>query len=143
MTLAILQDASSHPELFSWVGPLNHAQLVEFLHLKRWQIPIDLLDLWLRTGGGDFFESETFFAPFSDVWADDKLESVNASLWCKGMPKQYLAIHDGIKFTTLDLSNARYYFVDEHTFAVTDTFDSLNSWYLRGLRPLFQEKYSL
>src|SRR6185437_13976225 len=119
MKLAILEDAALHPKLFFWVGPVSNSKLVEFLRAKEWQVPTDLFELWEKTGGGDFFDSETLFAPLSDVWADDSLEAVNSSLWSKGMPREYLALHDGIKFTALNLRTGRYCFLEERAFGIT------------------------
>jgi hypothetical protein len=143
VNLAILNDAKLRPELFVWAGMAEPARIAGWVQQQGWRVPDDLIELWVRTGGGDFFESETLFAPFSNLFAQDNLEIVNSSLWSRGMPKDLLAIHDGMQFTALVISSAQYAFVDEESFRIKQLFANLDSWYLTGIRPLFEEKYCL
>jgi hypothetical protein len=104
MELTILEDAKKRPDLFVWAGATEPAALDSWLHAHAWTVPEDLRYLWLKTGGGDFFESETIFAPFSNLWADDSVEAVNKTQVSRGMPKQYLAFHRGFRFSVFELS---------------------------------------
>jgi hypothetical protein len=61
--LSILLDSKSSPEHFSWFGAIELSSIKEWATNSRLEFPEDLLDFWSQTGGGDCFESETFFRP--------------------------------------------------------------------------------
>ncbi len=143
MKLAILEDATKKPELFCWAGAIDRSVLDSWLKDRGWNVPEDLKYLWSQTGGGDFLESETIFAPFSDLWADDSLDQVNKAQLSRGMPKHYLAFHSGLRFSGVNQITLRYTFLSEDTYQVQGEFASLEAWYLEGIRPDFVERYSL
>ena len=68
MSLAILDDAHLRPDLFVWSGQIDHERLVAWVQQHGWSIPGDLFELWVKTGGGDFFESETPGAPLIAIF---------------------------------------------------------------------------
>jgi hypothetical protein len=61
--LAILKDAESRPDLFTWFGAIARGQIEVWLRSSNLEVPDDLLDFWTKTGGGDLFECETMFRP--------------------------------------------------------------------------------
>lgn len=143
MKLIILEDAARRPDLFCWAGPIEPSVLDSWLKDRGWIIPEDLKYFWSHTGGGDFFESETIFAPFSDLWAHDSVDEVNKNQISAGMPKHYLALHSGLRFSALNMSASKYMLLDANTYRVQEEFPSLESWYVQGIRPDFVEVYSL
>ena len=130
MKLTILEDAKKRPELFCWAGAIEPSVLDFWLKEQGWNIPEDLKYFWLQTGGGDFFESETIFAPFDDLWANDSVDQVNQAQKKAGMPKHYLALHTGLRFSAVNLETFKYMFLDEETFQIKEEFPSLETWYL-------------
>ncbi len=102
MKLTILEDATKRPELFCWAGAIDPSVLDTWLKDRGWKVPEDLKYLWSRIGGGDFLESETIFAPFSDLWADDSLDQVNKVQISRGMPENYLAFHSRLRFSAVN-----------------------------------------
>ena len=143
MRLTILEDAEKEPGLFFWAGSIEQSVLELWLSERGWSIPDDLKFLWLQTGGGDFFETETIFGVFNGLWADDYVEDVNRYQRSEGMPAHFLAFHCGIQFSAVDLTRHKYVFLHKKTFAVLEEFSSLESWYVDGIRPLYQQTYSL
>ncbi len=137
MKLTILEDATKRPELFCWAGAIERAVLDSWLKDRGWNVPGDLKYFWSQTGGGDFFESETIFAPFSDLSADDSVVEVNSHQTSKGMPKHYLALHGGLRFSAVNLSTHEYIFLDENSYQAQEVFPSLEAWYVDGIRPDF------
>ena len=143
MKLTILEDASERQDLFFWAGPIQLSMLESWLAEHSWNIPQELKYLWSETGGGDFFDTETIFAPFSDLWADDSVEQVNRYQRQKGLPEHYLLFHYGIRLSAVDCVSSQYLFLNETTFQIQQTFSSLEHWYTEGIRPVFEQKYSL
>jgi len=143
MKLTILEDAKRRPEIFFWAGAIEPSVLDSWLKERGWNIPGDLKYFWLQTGGGDFFDSETIFAPFSDLWADDSVDQVNQAQISEGMPKHYLALHTGLRFSAVNLETLKYVFLDEKTYQIQQEFPSLEAWYVQGIRPDFVDVYSL
>lgn len=143
MKLTILEDSAKRPDLFCWAGAIEPSVLDSWLKERGWSVPEDLKYFWSETGGGDFFEGETIFAPFSDLWAHDSVDEVNRAQLSAGMPKHYLALHDGLRFSALNMVTSKYMFLDDDTYEIEEEFPSLESWYTVGIRPDFAEKYSL
>ncbi|HXJ13169.1 MAG TPA: SMI1/KNR4 family protein [Candidatus Limnocylindrales bacterium] len=143
MKLTILEDAAKRPEYFSWAGAIEPPVLDSWLAERGWNVPDDLKYFWSKTGGGDFFESETIFAPFSDLWAHDSIDEVNRHQINRGIPKHYLPLHDGLRFSAVNLNTQKYMFLDENNYQVQEEFPSLEAWYVEGIRPEFVERYSL
>jgi hypothetical protein len=143
MKLTILEDATKRPALFCWTGAIDPSVFGPWLKDRGWNVPEDLKYLWCQIGGGDFLESETIFAPFSNLWADDSLDQANKAQISRGMPKHYLAFHSGLRFSAVNQITFRYMFLSENTYQVLEEFPSLEAWYLEGIRPDFVEKYSL
>jgi hypothetical protein len=147
--LTILKDAEARSDLFQWFGAIERDEIESWMRTKQFSVPSDLVELWSLTGGGDLFESETIFRPTSIrssmpyfVEASDPVDSANEQRVVNGMPKSYLAFHDGLFLSAVRLYDQR---------AVTLTamgqetgdFSSLDDWYLRTLRAEFGRRYGL
>jgi hypothetical protein len=143
MKLTILDDAAKRPELFCWAGAIELSVLDSWLRDREWNVPEDLRYFWSQTGGGDFFDGETIFAAFSDLWANDSVDKVYKAQVNAGMPKHYLALHDGLRFSAINLEASTYIFLDEDNYQVQEEFPSMEAWYVQGIRPDFAERYSL
>jgi hypothetical protein len=143
MKLTILEDAAKRPELFCWAGAIEPGVLDSWLKDRGWNVPEDLRYFWCQTGGGDFFDGETIFAPFDDLWANDSVDKVYTAQVNAGMPKHYLALHDGLRFSAVNLSTHKYMFLDEDSYQVQEQFPSLEAWYVEGIRPDFVDAYAL
>src|SRR5260370_38135385 len=126
MRLTILEDAAKRPELFCWAGTIEPSVLDYWLKDRGWNVPEDLKYFWSQTGGGDFFdEGETVFAPFSDLCAYDSEDEVNKHQISRGMPKHYLALHTGLRFSAINLLTHKYIFLDDDSYQVQEEFPSL------------------
>jgi len=146
--LAILKDAERRPDLFHWFGPIERSQIESWLRSSGLVIPIDFLELWSQTGGGDLFESETIFRPTSIpslmpyfVQGDD-LAAANDQRTRDGMPKSYFAFHDGLFLSALRLSDQALVTLNDR-YEQTAEYASLDEWYLRTLRADFAYRYRL
>jgi hypothetical protein len=139
--LTILEDATKRPDLFYWAGAIELSVLDSWLGDRGWNVPEDLRYFWSQTGGGDFFESETIFAPFSNLWAHDSVDEVNKFRTDAGMSKHYLALHSGLWFSAVNLKTPKYVFLDDETYQVQKEFPSLEAWYVQGIRPDFASVY--
>ncbi|HEY1802077.1 MAG TPA: hypothetical protein VGG46_14195 [Terriglobales bacterium] len=143
MQLTLLIDAKSRPELFFWAGPIENKKLDSWLDQMQGIIPDDLKYLWRETGGGDFFESETIFYPFSSLYAYDRIADVNKYQHSLGLPENYLAFHSGIYLSVIETISQRFLLVDARTYKPIREFYSLEEWYMQGIRPEFENRYSL
>mgnify|MGYP001552572912 CR=1 FL=1 len=143
MQLTLLIDAASRPELFFWAGPIENKKLAFWLDQMQWIVPNDLKYLWRETGGGDFFESETIFYPFSSLYAYDQIADVNKYQRSLGLPKNYLVFHSGIHLSVVETTSQKFLLIDATTYKSIREFSSLEDWYLQGIRPEFENRYSL
>lgn len=135
----LMNDSRAFPGLFRWKGPPDHAALEEWVS-QFGALPSELVDLWVSTGGGDVFESETLLAPLSRD--EDDLDSVNARLREQGMDDSFLAVHVGSWTTALDLQGVGFVEIDWAGRATPRRFDGLADWYA-ALRAEFGERYGL
>ncbi len=141
MELTILADARRSPRVFDWAGAIEQPVLDAWLRQTEFVIPADLKLFWQMTGRGDFFESETIFAPFDDLFADDSVEARNRWLHTNGMADGLLAFHDGFQLSVVDVGRQTYQFVNRDTYARLAEFASFEDWYVRGIRPEFESRY--
>jgi len=143
MQLTLLIDAKARPELFYWAGPIQNKKLGSWLDQMHWVIPGDLKYLWSETGGGDFFESETIFYPFSSSYAYDQIADVNEYQRSLGLPENYLVFHSGICLSVVETISQRFLLIDAKTYKSIRGFRSLEEWYVQAIRPEFEDRYSL
>jgi hypothetical protein len=146
--LSILLDSKRSPEHFSWFGAIELSSIKEWATNSRWEFPEDLLDFWSQTGGGDCFESETFFRPTDQpsnapyfIEGDD-FRSANDHRLKNGMPSVYLAFQDGSQLSAIRRSDQTYVVLNEK-YEVKEVFADFNEWYERTLRTEFAERHGL
>ena len=137
------KDRASRPDLFHFFEPIHPERLNEWLRERRPTVPPDLRGFWCETGGGDLFESETVLGPFAPADLGDDLESENRHQWQKGMPPDWLVFHTGLRLSVIIMSSGKYANVREDSFAVQETFPSLEDWYLRLIRKEYAVRYCL
>jgi len=123
------------PELRNW---LQHSTLV---------LPPDLIELWELTGGGDIFESETVFRPTvpsipNSCFVEDHIESRNSAHAAKGKPQDLYIFQQGSFLSAVRLSDQKFVTLTKD-YAVANSFDSLDEWYVRALRTEFGGRYGL
>jgi hypothetical protein len=75
---------------------LNESRPLRWAADHRLTLPKDLMLLWLTTGGGGLFESETILGPFADPVLADDVESVNDAARVGGLSTDYVIIHKGL-----------------------------------------------
>jgi hypothetical protein len=146
--LAILKDAETRPDLFFWFGPIERAQVEMWIRSSNLEVPSDLLDFWIQTGGGDFFDAETMFRPTLIPTAalyfvpGDDISAANEWRIRNGMTKSYLAFHDGLFLSAVRLADQKIVTLsDDHR--ETAEFSHLDDWYLGTFRELYGALYGL
>jgi hypothetical protein len=146
--LKILIDAEAHPEHFFWFGAIDRSWVESWIKTSHFEIPEDLLDFWSRTGGGDCFDSETFFRPTTlkstapyFIEGDD-FSSADSLRVRNGMPNSYLAFHDGLHISAIRRSDRAYVSLSKRYEALYVSAD-FDDWYQRTLRSEFAERYGL
>jgi len=143
MNEIILSDAHSRPDLFRWNGGLGEEQVLAWARERGWSLPADLIAIWVATGGGDLFESETILGPFGDPTTADDVDSVNLAERAQGLPDEYVVFHVGLGgFSAVRLGDLRYVQLDEKH-RKGETYASLQSWYLTALRAEYADRYGL
>jgi hypothetical protein len=143
MTPSMIQDAQARPKLFFWKGPLDEVRLKEYVDQHGWSVPKDLFDLWLKTGGGEIFESETLLGPWRDPEMGDEVSALNEEFYSRGLPRKYLVFHTGMATSAARLSDGKYVQLDPDSFSEVEVYSSLEDWYRRLLRTEYAERYGL
>ena len=138
----ILKDASERPQIFVWRGPLDLEKVNAWLSHNQVNIPPDLKELWIVTGGGDIFESETLLSPLETDPSYD-IEAVNRFHWQSGLDKSLLIFHVGTWISAV--RNEPPHFV---SFSLGDVekkmeFKDFDAWYRQTVRREFAQRYGL
>ena len=107
------------------------------------EIPDDLFEFWLRTGGGDIFESETMLGPFADADMGDDVDSVNHFHHQRGLSSEYLIFHTGSGISAVRLSDKQYMLLNDTDYHEVKSFRSLEEWYMGWIRSEYAERYGL
>jgi hypothetical protein len=143
MNQTIQEDATRRPQYFCWNGPVSETRVRDWTEARRLSLPADLVELWVTTGGGDLFETETILGPFGSIATADDVDSVNLLERARGLAPGYLIFHVGLGgFTAVRLNDLQYVTLDtEHREGALYT--SLDSWYRGVLRAEYGERYGL
>lgn len=142
--MLMYRDADLRPNLFFWNGPIAPERLESWLVERRLEIPGDLFEFWLVTGGGDIFETETILGPFGDVSMGDDVDSANLFYHEQGLPANCLLFHTGMGgLSAVRLSDNVYLLLDETNYHELKRFASLEDWYERLPREEYAERYGL
>lgn len=141
--MLIYRDAELRPNLFFWNGPVPAGRLEKWLGEHNLEIPDDLFGFWLRTGGGDLFESETILGPFADAVMGDDVDSVNHFHHQSGLSPEYLIFHTGIGISAVRLSDKRYVLLNDTDYHVVKIFLSFEEWYKGWIRNEYAGRYGL
>lgn len=146
--LTILMDAEIRPEHFFWFGAIDRSFVESWAVDSHFEIPAELLDFWSQTGGGNCFDSETFFRPTAlpshkpyFVNGDD-FQSASDRGARNGMPNSYLVFHDGSFLSAIRRSDGAYVTLNEK-YEELGAYSDLNDWYQPTLRTEFAERYGL
>ena len=141
MNMEILEDSRTYPKIFFWNGLLASEQLSSWLRQNDFNISEELKCLWVSTGGGDFFESETILNPFGAPASGDDVMSINKFHWEKGMPRNYLVFHTGFAgLTAFDMETCSVVLLQNDTYKIKNSYRNLDAWYC-GIRREFAYKY--
>jgi hypothetical protein len=137
----ILADATSRPALFFWNGAPAPVEITAWVESTGLDLPADLLDFWLHTGGGTVFESEELLAPFAGPAAAGILER-NAWHHSKGMLDGFLVFHEGLWLSAVRSPEPRYVTLRLPQYTVDAEFGSFAEWYNGTLRAEYGERYA-
>ena len=141
---AVLQaDMAKRPDLFQFLGPIPPAQLNAWLSERRLTFPDDLKRIWLETGGGDMFKSETILGPHGKIELGDDIDSVNEFHRQKGLPADWLIFHTGLDLTAVRMPTSEYANLGEDSYEVKETFKSFADWYANSIRKEYAFRYGL
>src|SRR5688572_9151940 len=138
-------DAKRRPEAFRWNGPLSPQDIRAWQTTTGFAPPQDLLELWIRTGGGELFESEKVLSPFGDATVGLNVTARTDDLHKEGLAKSRLVFHEGLGLSAIRLTDNKYehlmriYEQDDRSlrvigFSTHDVFENLDEWYTRLLR---------
>jgi hypothetical protein len=146
----ILEDASRKPQAFCWFGAIPDAEIQDWLNQNHIRLPLDLVELWRRTGGGDVFESETILrpnvpsVPAKFFVTGDDTDSANAAHRSSGLAKHLYVFQFGAFLSAVDLRTMEYVTLSEaDSYSITSRFASLDDWYQGSLRAEFGSRYAL
>jgi hypothetical protein len=145
--LILLQDAQRVSGMFYSFGAIPTTELREWLRQNALVVPSDLLELWEVTGGGDIFDSETVFRPTvpslpNACFAHDDIEGRNAAHAAAGKPSGLFIFQQGTFLSAIRLSDQKFVTLTKD-YAVENSFDCLDDWYIGTLRVEFGERYGL
>lgn len=144
MTLALLDDSSEFPLPFDWRGPVDPAVLSDWLEQNPlWPTP-ELIELWLATGGGDFFESETILFPFGGHETGDNVVELNHYHHSRGLSDDFMLFYTGaFGLGVVEKRTGDVVVLTEEDYRERFRFKSLDDLYLELIRPEFAERYGL
>ena len=86
---------------------------------------------------------ETVLGPFGPTGLGDDVDTVNQGHWQSGMPADWLVFHTGLGFTVVKMSSGEYAHLRQDSYAVLETFRSLEDWYLCLIRKEYAQRYGL
>jgi hypothetical protein len=149
MNELLLQDASEHPEVFVWAGAINAGVVRAWIRDERLVVPLDLVELWERTGGGTMFESEELLVPVAGEERDGtdgavaSIVSRTREYHARGLAGEYVLFSEGLFLSALRQPSGTIVTLDPRSLKETDQFPSLDEWYRRTLREQFAWRYRL
>lgn len=126
-----------------WNGPCDRRRLEEWLSCAPFQLPEDLLGLWLEFGGGTIFETEEIFAPFGESTIDRTFDEANGFHRTAGLQDGYWVFHEGAWLSAVRRHQPQFVTLERKTYRVTAEYGSLAEWYLRTIRGEYAERYGL
>jgi hypothetical protein len=139
----IFDDARQKPELFRWNGPLDADAIDRWIARMRWRIPLDLRSLWVVTGGGELFESETLLRPLE---FDDTSEITRVTEWwrARGLAEQLVVFHEGMGLSAIRQSDGYYVWVPfTEPIRPACAFQHLDEWYEKLIRAEYASRYGM
>ena len=136
-------DAKDASQLFFWKGAIDPDRLNQWIEGLSLAVPTDLVELWVRTGGGDLFESETVLTPMAGADDPVDIEASNACLRSQGLPCQFCVFHIGTLVSAVRQPDAVLVELDESSYQEIKTFASLDEWYRQTIRDEFAARYGL
>lgn len=143
----LLEDARRVPRILFPFGAIPEAELSAWLQHNALVLPAELLELWRLTGGGDIFESETIFRPTvpstpNSSFVEDDIEGANAAHDAKGKASELYIFQQGSFLSAVRLSDQKFVTLSKG-YAVQNSFESLDDWYVETLRAEYGERYGL
>jgi len=138
----LLKDATENPRLFVWRGPLDRQRVSAWSASNQIQIPPDLQQLWIATGGGDIFESETILSPLANDPEYD-IDVIDQHYWNSGVDAGLLIFHVGTWISAVRSEAPYYISMGTEKYSVVGEFDDLDSWYCATVRKEYAERYGL
>ncbi len=106
-------------------------------------VPSDLRDIWIRTGGGEMFETETLLAPFGAASLGDDVDGVNVAYHSRGLPRSYLLFHVGLCDSAIRVPETDIIVFRPGSFIPQHCFTSFDVWYQSVIRNEYAERYGL
>ncbi len=140
--MTILEDASTRPRAFRWVGPPDPTALDAWLAEYALPVPHDLVAFWRVTGGGTVFESEELLPPLGTPDASEALGARNVWHRSRGMAPGFILFHEGSWLSAVRAAEPQYVTLAPG-YLVEETFPSLEEWYRCTLRSEFADRYGL
>jgi hypothetical protein len=145
MLPTIYEDALAHPLLFHWFG-VSGPDFEAWLTAFPLRIHPGLVEFWRRTGGGDFFESETILGPLVADKSNNVLAQ-NEYHWSKGLSRKMLIFHIGLNVSASFVDQRRHrnrlVLLKPDSYDVEKSFDTFNAWYRENLRSEYAVRYGL
>jgi hypothetical protein len=141
MTVALIEDARSHPEAFHWNGPIRPELLRQWKDKLRFEVPFELIDIWEQFGGGELFETESLYQPLGQEGYD--IEDETDQLIGQGLPLGLLVFHRGRSVSAIDQQSGGLVDVGVSGFRVLKEFANFNDWYEVTLRAEYGQRYGL
>lgn len=140
--MQIFIDAKKRPDLYFWNKPIPEEVLKKWLSERNLRIPDDLIELYTKTGGGDFLESETILNPLHED-NNENLKYMNDYYWKIGMPKNWLLFHIGFGDSAINMDTLEIIVFYKKPIRIIETFKSFTEWYLLWIRDEFKDRYGL
>ncbi len=139
--MTMMSDAQTFPRLFLWNGRPDKSALQRWVDSHSLGTASELIALLSETGGGVLFETEVILAPFSGGLADHA-DAVNREHRQRGLPVDYWLFHTGVTLSAYSRTRQTY---DElsPSYRTTQSFSSLEEWYVMVLRSEYAERYGL
>lgn len=144
MISTLAADAAARPALLRFFGGAGRADVERWVHERGYLVPLEVIELWQDTGGGDLFESEELLVPVKQTALPYGTVDERTEQWRqRGLPSWVVLFHEGAWVSGVDQRTGELIAFEPSNLSEYGRYANLDDWYRGTLRAEFAERYGL